>query len=104
MPLANSGDPWRAQIGNSNATVVNNAVSLTITPFVLLYLFYFGHFSLVLFFPFYSVTGINLFTFQLTRSYPRWLLVARLFFPTFPSYICRLCLLRTEVLVKQCPW
>ncbi|XP_055297203.1 ribosomal protein S6 kinase alpha-3 [Sitodiplosis mosellana] len=24
MPLANSGDPWRAQIGNSNATAVSN--------------------------------------------------------------------------------
>lgn len=37
MPLANSGDPWRAQISNTNATVVSNVVSF---KFIIEFLFF----------------------------------------------------------------
>lgn len=39
MPLANAGDPWRAQIGNSNATAVSNVVSLTVSILIFLFIF-----------------------------------------------------------------
>lgn len=49
MPLANSGDPWRAQISNTNATVVSNVVSF---KFIIDFLFFYFHSSILHKFPF----------------------------------------------------
>lgn len=48
MPLANSGDPWRAQISNTNATVVSNVVSF---KFIIDFLFFCFHYRILHKFP-----------------------------------------------------